>query len=296
MRDPGYYPGLAREWRVCVLDAMRTSDLRCGKELLGSAELPHYRISDGCRARTASVGATCAGTVNEKLTRVLPSDADIAACRDSLDDAACDRIAHELESLIFANRAGVGCTVCGRHATDFVFASSGGDSVPAPGSLPFTQPSLDAIYTRADAGFGAVAARKCAHASQSHECFDLEDLVRVHPTHPDVASWQRTIARMEPTLDRLAWAEIDPSRCIRQRDDRDEDDCAKLRSYLERFPNGRHVAQARAALASSAPARAARQRAEEIEDCKKTCASPPLDWGMGPGPQMCARLLGRACK
>jgi hypothetical protein len=297
VRDPGYALGLAREWKVCVLDAMRVRDLRCGKELLSESEsLPSYGVSDECRALVTSVATTCTHDVKERINAALPSGADVTACRDGADDAACGRITERVTSPLFANRGGVGCTACGRQAKDFSFAAKSPEPVPAADSLPFAQVEIDAIYERLDAGLGAMAVRRCEHAFRPHDCFELEDLLRVHAAHPDAAKWEQKLARMQPKLDELTWAGIEPRGCIRQRDDEDERQCALLRNYLASFPAGRHAADAGAALARSAPARAARVRTEEIEGCRRSCAAPPRDWGMGPGPAHCARVLGRACR
>lgn len=297
VRDPGYSAGIAREWKVCVLDDLRERDVRCGRELLSeSSSLSDYRVSDGCRVLATSVGRACAKTVRTAVDAALPAADDVAKCRDALDDAACDRVAARSTSPLFANRGGVGCTVCGRHATDFVFGANRPTPVPAADALPFTQDELDAAYARLDAALGALAMRRCARASTPIDCEDLQDLLRWHPAHPDAAIWEGAIARMRSKIDDLTWNPADPARCVRQRIDQDESACAALRSYVDLFPAGHHVKQARDALARSAPGRKAREHVEAVEDCRKTCASPPLDWGMGPGPAYCARILGRTCK
>jgi hypothetical protein len=297
VQDPGYAPGPAGAWKVCMLDSMRAHHLRCGKELLWESEsLPSYRVSAGCRALATSVGATCKGSVEKAIGDALPSPEDVVRCRDRLQEDACDRIVQRLRSPLFANGAGVGCSVCGRQAVNFAFGANRPEPVPALDSLPFAQSELDAIYDRVDAGLGAVATRRCVRAKEPHDCFDLSELVRVHAAHPDAMTWKQTILAMQPRLDELTWVRIDQGRCIRQSGDQDERECSALRNYVEFFPVGQHVVEARAILARSAPPRDARVRAAEIDDCRRACASPPRDWGMGPGPAHCAQILGQPCK
>jgi hypothetical protein len=294
---PGYTPGLAREWKVCVLDELRTRDLRCGKELLWeTVDLPNFRVSNACRALTSSVGATCVDSVTKKVNSALPTQADTAACRDAFEDVACNDVAEDLKNPLFTNHGGEGCAACGRAATDFVFGANRAEPVPASNALPFSQSALDAIYARVDAGFGAVAAQTCAHARGPDDCSELKRIADAHPTNPDAASWQRTLARMQPKMDEAQWAQVSSQRCVQQHDQSDETECAKIRGYLALFPQGHHVTEARAALAQSEAGRAARQHADQVEDCKRSCASPPRDWGMSPGPANCARILGRPCQ
>jgi hypothetical protein len=294
VRGPGDGYGLVGAWKNCVLDTLRTRDVRCGKELLWESEwLPSYRVSDACRAHADEVGAACKTCVKADAEGALPSASDVASCRDAEDSAACDRALHALANPLYLNHGGVLCDGCGRVAKYFQFGTS--RPAPVPATPAFTQPELDAIYTRLDTGLGAVAMRRCAHPRERTDCHDLQDMIRFHPSHADAATWRALLARMHPTLDALWWANADTARCIRQRDDADDIACAELRNYLELFPAGLHATDAQHALTAAEPVRAARLHAEAVEMCKRTCTAPPIDWRMGPGPEQCTKLLGYPC-
>ena len=101
----------------------------------------------------------------------------------------------------------------------------------------------------------------CAAPKKSDACAPVKAFLKKYPASSHVAEARMIIGKAQPMIEVLedaeAWAEVNVDGCARPAG-RDivgaENMCDQLQRYVDSYPNGKHVAEAKAALAKGRPA------------------------------------------
>lgn len=101
----------------------------------------------------------------------------------------------------------------------------------------------------------------CAEPKKSDACAPVKAFMKKYPASAHVAEARLVVAKAQPTIETLedaeAWAGTNADGCARPAG-RDivgaENMCDQLQRYIDAYPNGKHVTEAKAAIAKGRPA------------------------------------------
>jgi hypothetical protein len=101
----------------------------------------------------------------------------------------------------------------------------------------------------------------CAAPKKSDACAPVKVFMKKYPASAHVAEARLLVAKAQPTIETLedaeAWAGTNADGCVRPAG-RDivgaENMCDQLQRYIDAYPNGKHVTEAKAAIAKGRPA------------------------------------------
>ena len=129
----------------------------------------------------------------------------------------------------------------------------------------------------------------CKAPTKADSCRKLEGWLQENPTgkHADEARQilKDSVAKLATLEDDQAWTNAKADDC---KAPKQSDDCSGVQNYVTSYPQGGHLAEAKAVLAASAPKVAqlkasenAAQKAADLADCQKDCKQNTCQWLMG---------------